>query len=330
MASNSNVDMTVIIPVYNVEEYLIECIESLMRQGDLRLEIILVNDGSTDRSGAIADQYAQRDSRIQVIHQENGGASVARNVGLNLAQGEYIAFLDSDDWVKKESLNELYYEAISHQADVAMGNVLFYHQDGSMDSIFNPVPKDIQNILFSGKECFNRLVKVNAYTPMVFNYIYRSTFLKKIQARFEEGVMHEDELWTPVVLYQASKMVAVDIDFYYYRQREGSVMHTTNLKKRLDALFRITDRLFEFSDRFDFSGEDGEFKNWLYLITFRLYSVIFHLLPELKDPSYTTSVLHWDRLVKQASEMLPIPQKVCHHYYRNAAIKWKQYINQKI
>ena len=98
---DNKIEVSVIIPVYNVEKYLVACIDSLMCQGDLSMEFILVDDGSTDLSGKIADEYAKKEDRIKVIHQENGGASAARNAGLDVAQGEYIAFLDSDDWIKE-------------------------------------------------------------------------------------------------------------------------------------------------------------------------------------------------------------------------------------
>ena len=96
---DNKIEVSVIIPVYNVEKYLVACIDSLMCQGDLSMEFILVDDGSTDLSGKIADEYAKKEDRIKVIHQENGGASAARNAGLDVAQGEYIAFLDSEDWI---------------------------------------------------------------------------------------------------------------------------------------------------------------------------------------------------------------------------------------
>ena len=96
---DNKIEGSVIIPVYNVEKYLVACIDSLMCQGDLSMEFILVDDGSTDLSGKIADEYAKKEDRIKVIHQENGGASAARNAGLDVAQGEYIAFLDSEDWI---------------------------------------------------------------------------------------------------------------------------------------------------------------------------------------------------------------------------------------
>ena len=98
-----HIDLSIIVPVYNVEAYLSECIESLLGQHNISFEIILINDGSTDSSGSIANQYATKDNRIKVIHRKNGGASVARNTGMKIAQGEYIAFIDSDDWVKENS-----------------------------------------------------------------------------------------------------------------------------------------------------------------------------------------------------------------------------------
>ena len=99
MDTLNQIDISIIIPIYNVEKYLTVCIDSLKNQGGLRMEIILVNDGSTDLSGEIADEYAKKEERIKVIHQENEGASAARNPGLEIAQGEYIAFLDSEDWI---------------------------------------------------------------------------------------------------------------------------------------------------------------------------------------------------------------------------------------
>ena len=192
MNTPNQIDISIIIPIYNVEKYLTVCIDSLMNQGDLRMEIIMVNDGSTDLSGEIADEYAKKEERIKVIHQENGGASAARNVGLDIATGEYIAFLDSDDWIKDESLSLLY----------------------------------------------------------AFKFIYIRNYLHKIQARFEEGIMHEDELWCPIVLCQAERMVITNIEFYYYRQNEESVMHTTSLARRLKSLFQVTEGLIKFSDQF--------------------------------------------------------------------------------
>ena len=255
--NNTGTDMTVIVPVYNVEAYLPACIESLQKQKDIRLEIIIIDDGSTDLSGFIAAQYAVQDSRIQIIRQKNKGLSAARNAGLERARGEFIVFLDSDDWVKENSLSKLFIEAIGNQADVVMGNFMYSYQEKVVEGYFKPVPNELRYIPFSGKEGFIRLIKSNAYAPMAWNYIYRRLFLEQIQARFDESIMHEDELWTPIVLAQAEKLIAVDVDFYYYRQREASLTNASGLPRRLDSLFRVADRLLEFAGKYDFSGNDG-------------------------------------------------------------------------
>ena len=158
-----NIDVSVIIPVHNSEKYLAVCVESVMCQGDQRMEIILVDDGSTDLSGKIADEYAKKEKRIKVIHQENGGASAARNAGLDIAQGEYIVLLDSDDWIREGTLPLLYNKAIQYYADVVMGNMWLCHQDGSIDKPFKCISNGSIKELLSGKEGFIELVKTCFY-----------------------------------------------------------------------------------------------------------------------------------------------------------------------
>jgi Glycosyltransferases involved in cell wall biogenesis len=325
MNRSNSIDLSVVIPVYNAEKYLAVCIDSLMHQEGIRIEIILVNDGSTDRSGEIVDEYAERDNRIKAIHQANRGASAARNTGMDAAQGEYIAFFDSDDWVKEGSLPELYCEAIRHQADVVMGNIWLCRQDGSIESLFKQVSGELSGQVLPGKEGFCRLVEIRLYLPMPFKYICRRRYLQEIHARFEEGIMHEDELWTPFVLYQAERMVISDIAFYYYRQSEESVMHTTHLHRRLESLFRVTDKLIELTVLFDFSGEYGVLKNWWYVTVFRLYSKVFTLLGNVKDSSYTVPPHHLDRLWRDSRQMIPEAQQRCRSYYRDAEAGLKKY-----
>jgi len=323
--NNNAIEISIIVPVYNVEDYLSFCIDSLLQQANLCLEVILVNDGSTDNSGAIADQYAQQDSRIQVIHRENGGASAARNTGLELAQGEYIAFFDSDDWLKENSLYELFNTAITHRAEIVMGKIWYCYPDGTLNSPFRPAPKEMLNKLLSGKECFVGLVKSSAYPPMAYSYIFRRDYLEKIEARFEEGIMCEDELWTCFALCQAGRVVVIDHEFYYYRQQQDSVMHTTNLRHRLKSLFRVTDRLMEFARRFDFSGENAELKNWLYVHIFKIYSMTFGYIAGLRDSSVIIPEHHLDCFWRDCREMMPEPQKICRNYFQSAETKLKKY-----
>ena len=324
MESHKAIDISIIIPVYNAEKYISDCIDSLMHQSHIRSEIILIDDGSTDHSGAIADEYSRKDNRIKVIHQKNRGASVARNTGLNMSLGEYIAFFDSDDWSKEYALSDLYHKATKHQADVVMGNIWLCHQDGNLDKPFKRISGEFPNILL-GIEGFMWLVKTRFYLPMPFKYIYRREYLQKIQAHFEEGIMHEDELWCPVVLYHAEKMVITDIEFYYYRQNENSVMHTTQLFHRLKSLFRVTDQLILFSEQADFSIKNRELKSWWYVNIYRLYCEAFSLLSRVKDSSYILPKHHLDRFWKDCEQMVPDSRQRCRDYYFTAETGFKKY-----
>lgn len=330
MNTLNQIDISIIIPIYNVEKYLTVCIDSLMSQGDLRMEIILVNDGSTDLSGEIADEYAKKEERIKVIHQENGGASAARNTGLDIASGEYIAFLDSDDWIKEESLPLLYHEAVKHHADVVMGNIWLCHQDGNMDKPFKCISNESINEVLSGKDGFIELVKTCFYLPTPVRYICNRKYLHKIQARFEEGIMHEDELWCPIVLCQAERIVITNIEFYYYRQNEESVMHTTGLVRRLKSLFRVTDGLIKFSGQFDFSEKDVELKSWWYVNILRLYSMAFTLLPCVKDSSYIVSKHHLDLFWRDCGQMTPESIQRCRDYYCKAEAGLNEYTDWRM
>lgn len=175
--SNSGVppisNLSIIVPVYNVENYLADCIDSLLKIQIDKVEIILIDDGSTDSSGKIADKYAAQNNKIKVIHQTNGGLAAARNRGMTEAKGEYIAFVDSDDWILDRCLEKIYQECVTQKADLIMGNTLFIQPDGKRYNPFNPIPSDICHSVLSGKDCFSELMKSGAYPPMVYNFLYR-------------------------------------------------------------------------------------------------------------------------------------------------------------
>ena len=124
--------ITVIVPVYNVENYLNKCLDSLINQTYKNLEIIVINDGSTDNSGTICQEYAQKDNRIVYIEKENGGLSDARNAGLDRMTGSYVTFVDSDDWIEQDYVEVLYNKLTEHQADVSVGNYYSYNEDEGM------------------------------------------------------------------------------------------------------------------------------------------------------------------------------------------------------
>ena len=232
-----------------------------------------------------------------------------------------MAFVDIDDWIKKYSLGDVYREAVRFRADIVMGEMEFGHANGSMD-YYKPVPKEMMYTTYTGKEAFIQFMKTGSYRPMTCNYIYRRAFLEEIQARFMVDItIHEDELWTPVVLCQASRMVIIDTGYYYYRQRDESAVYVTNTKRHINNYIFVTNLLFGFTDRYDYTGADAELKSWMYVNVLNRLQYTFSLFSKTKDTSYIMPSHQLDRYRKECSEMPPEPQKKCDYYYRLAE-KW--------
>jgi len=319
------IDLSVIVPVFNVENYLKTCIDSLLNQDNIRIEIILIDDGSTDSSGVIADQYARQDSRIKVIHQENKGPSAARNAGLSVCEGVFIAFVDSDDQIRENALCELVRVATDFEADLIMGNYQSFNPRGEKITLFKPIPEGLTNTLLCGKDCFVRMMQTDSFPPIVWSNIYRNAYIRQLQLRFEEGVIFEDVLWTILSMCNTSNIVITDIDYYYYHQRKGSLTQTKNIKRRLTSAMHIANRLMEFADQFDFLGEDSEFKNWLYVQLFELYAAAFICLPDIKDSSFKLPDNYLERFRQDCREMNPWPQEKCREHYRRAQTRLRYY-----
>lgn len=225
---------SIVIPVYNVEQYLHECIESVLAQSNRDFEVILVDDGATDHSGEICDSYAQKHPEIQVIHQKNGGLSAARNTGMRAAKGEYILFLDSDDWLESFALDIFETKMEQVHADIYAGNAMRV-ENGEKHLNF-PKRRDM-DVVVSGREFMENAFSQNAFSaPAPFN-VYRRELLLENQMFFKEGILHEDEWWTPQVFLKAETAVNVDPPFYMYRIRSGSIMTSEKprVKNGIDA-----------------------------------------------------------------------------------------------
>ena len=215
--------VSVIVPIYNVEEYLSKCIESIINQTLSNIEIILVNDGSTDSSGVIADNYAKKDSRIKVIHKKNGGQGSARNTGIELATGEYIGFVDSDDWIDLDMYDKLYNAAINNKATVAICNRKVLDENDNIKTVVNIKEKVIENVK-------NNIVDyiiddlLYKHTVVVCNKIYRSEIIKENKIYFKEvkEIGSEDALFNYEVLFYADKIVAINTTYHNQLAREGS------------------------------------------------------------------------------------------------------------
>lgn len=222
--------ISIIVPVYNVELYLDRCIESLVSQTYENLEIILVDDGSTDACPKICDDWSKKDQRVRVIHKNNGGLSDARNVGLEIAHAKYIVFVDSDDWVSYKYIEYLYKGLCSSGADICECEVL---KTNNLQITQNT---ELHSDLFcyDTETAMKMLVLDAVFHQYVVNKIYKKECIGDI--RFIKGKLNEDEFWTYQVFGKAKKIAKIENVLYYYFQRNGSIMRSTYSLKRLDAL----------------------------------------------------------------------------------------------
>ena len=222
--------ISVIVPIYKVEEYLDKCIRSIVEQSYTDLEIILVDDGSPDQCGAMCEEWAKKDSRIKVVHKENGGLSDARNAGLAVATGSLISFIDSDDWIAPEFIHTLYQAMVQSGAQIAECAVELVDEEGTGLRVRGPEKKEVLEKL----EALRRLILEEGVFQTVWNKLYRREAVEDIL--FEKGKYNEDDFWTYQVFDRAEKLALVDKPMYFYLQREGSIMGVGYNPRRLDGL----------------------------------------------------------------------------------------------
>lgn len=226
--------ISVIIPVYNVERYLSKCLDSVCNQTLDDIEIICIDDGSTDNSLNILKEYSSKDSRIKIISKENGGQAVARNIGIERSQGEYVAFIDSDDFIEPTMLEKLYSASENSNLDISMCKIATYNnQTGEIKEnvwyYMLGVFRDFEKEIFTHKDTKEFTCNI-AVTP--FNKIYKTSLLKENNIRFPEGLIFEDEKFFYDVYLRAKKVAIIDEFLYYYRvNRKGS---TVDISKEND------------------------------------------------------------------------------------------------
>lgn len=217
--------ISVIIPVYNVEKYLDRCVRSVLNQTYGDMEILLVDDGSTDGSGAMCDAYQNMDVRVHSIHKQNGGLSDARNYGIDRAGGEYLFFVDSDDWIHVRTLEILHEKMKEHHADIA---VCEYREVTEEEEPTDILLGDVTCTVYQNREVFRPLFEKNTKTVVAWNKLYRREVFEDI--RYPKGKLHEDEYVIHRLLYRAGSLVWCEVPLYYYLKRSGSI--TGNMKKQ--------------------------------------------------------------------------------------------------
>lgn len=207
--------ISVIVPVYKVEKYLCQCIDSILSQTFSDFELFLVDDGSPDNCGKICDEYAKKDSRIIVIHKANGGLSDARNVAIDVAKGDYLTFIDSDDYVSETHLESLYTALKDTDSDMAVANITSFSDEKIDEKFYKPT--ESRKILI-GKDVFSTI-----YQPCACAKLYKRWIFDDI--RYPVGKLYEDAFVYHDVLAKVDRLAMTGINSYYYFLRENSIMH---------------------------------------------------------------------------------------------------------
>lgn len=230
--------ISVIVPVYNVESYLSACLESLINQTYQQLEIILINDGSTDNCPKICDSYASKDSKIVVIHQKNVGLSGARNTGLRHATGDLISFMDSDDLLSLDYYQKLSDILLENKADIVECAYAKFETENDITKINQSSYKSAE--IYKTEKALELLM--NEYIKqMVWNKLYRKEVIKNIL--FPVGKINEDEYWSYKIFGNAKKIIKIHDILYFYRQQPESIMGKDYSLKRLDGLDALEERI---------------------------------------------------------------------------------------
>ena len=270
--------ISVVVPVYKVERFLARCVDSILAQTYPRMEVVLVDDGSPDGCPAICDEYARRDRRVKVIHQQNGGLSAARNAGLEVASGEYIGFVDSDDHIHPEMYARLYAALSQVGADLAVCNYLL------MDDADNLLPEEnspITNEVLEGRDSIVAPLGTDHNWNWVVAWakLYHRSLL--VDVRFPLGKLHEDEFFVHHILLKSRKVACIADALYNYVQHGSGITRSGFSLRRLDG----AEALFERAKLFHKHGVSPQAAYYACASGLRVLANGYRQL-QLKDPAY--------------------------------------------
>ena len=264
--------ISVVIPVYNVEKYLHECILSIINQDYNDIEIILVDDGSTDSSGEICDYYRAKCSNINVIHQANGGLSDARNVGIKESKGDYLLFVDSDDYIERNSITELV-ECIKqyNEPDVVFLEAFKVFVDGRTEGLGDNYDSILNNNQ-SKEVVLKHIASLPKFPGSACTKMIKLDLIRRKKIYFKKGLLSEDIDWTIKLLLSAGSFAYCDIPYYYYRQnREGSITNNV-IPKRVQSLLYIIEKWSDKNIEKKYQKEINSYLAYEYVIAMYIYS----------------------------------------------------------
>lgn len=255
-----DIEISIIVAVFNSEKYLPRCIESILAQTFTNYELILVNDGSTDNSGEVCDNYAGLDNRVKVIHKENGGTASSRNAGVDIAKGKYIGFVDNDDYINQFMFETLYSHAIKHSADIVVCD--FLDVDGSTSINTKTSYSNYNVVNLNNIEALNYIYTTEGVKfIVVWNKLYKRNLFKNI--KYEVGKLHEDETVAHKLLYECEKITYLKTELYYYVNRKGSITNLPYNIRRFDGVYTLNDRVDFFRNKNELDLHQKALKHYL-------------------------------------------------------------------
>ena len=283
--SNSKGKLSIIVPVYNVELWLNKCIDSLLDETYEDIEILLIDDGSTDKSGEICDKYALENKKIKVYHNENQGLSYSRNFGMKNATGKYVMFVDSDDYISDKKVVEKFINILNDEKSDFIYTSYCRFNDGKDDEITEILPIDIDKSEIknkSGIDILALLIEKNNYHHAAYLKICNRKFLIDNNLFFKEGIYHEDAEWSPKLFYYSKKISIYSEPYYMRRMRENSIITTKNEKS---IVKKINDRLKVANDLIKFFNAlpEGNTKKIIINDLVRMYWGDLMLITNLKN-----------------------------------------------